>query len=232
MSLLRAILRGLKDLYDQFFAMAKFSLLWWLCVLTIVASAPATVTLFSMADPRRFVSTPELSDAVEVFRTAWKRGWGIALLTGPFLAALIWNIIYFTGSGHTLAVVVPLWITMVVILFVFAFYAFATAGTMESGVRNALRGAAFVLVRRPFASIVMSFFLATLMFVMTLLVLPSLFIGPALVALIVNRFTLDTFGIPVIDPNAPTIERTDERSRGIEHDRGFFDRMRGSGQRR
>ena len=124
MSLLRAILRGFKDLYDQFFAMAKFSVLWWLCVVTVVGAAPATVTLFSIADPRRFVSTPELSEAVDVFRTAWKRGWGLALLTVPFLAALVWNIIYFIGSGHVLALMVPLWTTMAVILFVFIFYAF------------------------------------------------------------------------------------------------------------
>jgi uncharacterized membrane protein YesL len=223
---LKLFWRGVRDLFDQFMILSLFSLLWWVCAILIVTGPPATVALAALADPRRMGAAPEVSDAIEIFRSSWKRSWGIALLTIPFLAMLIWNLAYFAGSNHTLAPMIPLWLVMIVLLFILTLYAFSVAGSMESGVRNAFRGAMYVLVSRPFMSIGLSLLMVILIFVMSITVLPMLLIGPALVASIVNRFTLTILGEEIIDPSSPTIERQDERSRGVNPDQTILTRLR------
>jgi len=197
-----------------------------------VPGPPATVALAAMADPRRMGAAPEMSDAVEIFKSSWKRSWGIAILTVPFLAMLLWNLSFFAGSSHILTPMIPMWIILLVLLFVMTLYAFSVAGTMESGVRNTFRGAMFVLVSRPFMSIGLSLAMAVLIFAMTITVLPMLLIGPALVASIVNRFTLTTLGEEIIDPSSPTIEREQERSRGVNPDQTMLSRLRGNSRTR
>jgi uncharacterized membrane protein YesL len=229
--LLKLVWRGIRDLFEMFMTLSMCTLLWWLCVILIIPSAPATVALFSMADPRRQVSSPELSDAIDVFKSAWKRGWGIALLTVPFLVMLFWNLTFFAGSSSTLGAMIPLWTVMLVLLFVVTLYAFSMAGTMESGIRNAFRGAMFVLVSRPGLSIALSFVLGFLVLIMTVTVIPMLLIGPSLVASIVNRVTLTVLGEEIIDPSAPTVERANERAMGINPDPGPLSRFRSSKNR-
>jgi uncharacterized membrane protein YesL len=230
---LRLVWRGLRDLFEQFLSLTWFSLLWWLCVLTIVLGPPATVALYSMADPRRQVSTPEFRDAVEVLRSAWRRSWGIFLFTIPLLLILVWNLYVFGGSAALLAALTPLWLIMLVVLWILMLYAFAVAGMMESGTRNAFRGAMFVLVSRPFLSLTLSGFTVALIVGMTITVLPIVLFGPALIACIVNRVVLFVLGVEVIDPSAPTTERADERARGINPDRGWLARLRpGAGRTR
>lgn len=224
--------RGIRDLFDQFMILSLFSLLWWLCAVLIVPSPPATVALAAMADPRRMGAAPEMSDAIEIFKTSWKRSWGIALLTVPFLAMLLWNLSFFAGSDHVLAPMIPMWIVLLILLFVMTMYAFSVAGTMESGVRNAFRGAMFVLVSRPFMSIALSLVMVILLFAMTITVLPMLLFGPGLVASIVNRFTLTTLGEEIIDPSSPTIEREQERARGVNPDPTILTRLRGDSRSR
>ena len=232
MLFLKLFWRGVRDLFDQFMILSLFSLLWWVCAILIVPGPPATVTLAAMADPRRMGAAPEMSDAAEIFKSSWKRSWGIALLTVPFLAMLLWNLSYFAGSSHTLAPMIPLWIVMLILLFVLTLYTFSVAGSMESGVRNAFRGAMFVLVSRPFMSIGLSLLMVVLIFAMSITVLPMLLIGPALVASIVNRFTLTILGEEIVDPSSPTIERQDERSRGVNPDQTLLGRLRGNSRPR
>jgi len=228
---LKLVWRGVRDLFEQFVLFVLFSLVWWLCAVLIVPAPPATVALAAMADPRRMGAAPEFADAIEVFKSSWKRSWGVAIFTIPFLAMLLWNLTFFAGSNHPLAPMIPLWIIMLILLFVVTLYAFSVAGTMESGVRNAFRGAMYVLVSRPFAGISLSLFLVVLIFLMTVTVLPMLLIGPALVFSIVNRFTLTILGEEIIDPSTPTNERADERARGLNPDPTFFSRFRGGSRR-
>ncbi len=228
---LKLVWRGIRDLFEQFVLFCLFSMVWWFCVILIVPAPPATVALAAMADPRRMGAAPEFGDAVEVFKSSWKRSWGIALLTIPFLVMLFWNLTFFAGSNHPLAPMIPLWIIMMILLFIVTIYAFAIAGTMESGIRNAFRGAMFVLVSRPFMSIFLSLFLVVLVFLMSVTVLPMLLIGPALVFSIVNRFSLTILGEEIIDPSTPTNERADERARGLNPDPTFFSRFRGGSKR-
>jgi len=227
----KLIWRGIRDLFEQFVLFVLFSMIWWLCAILIVPAPPATVALAAMADPRRMGAAPELSDAIEVFKSSWKRSWGVALFTIPFLAMLFWNLTFFAGTDHPLAPMIPLWIIMLILLFVVTLYAFSVAGTMESGVRNAFRGAMYVLVSRPFLGIGLSIFLAVLIFLMSVTVLPMLLIGPALVFSIVNRFTLTILGEEIIDPSTPTSERADERARGVNPDPSIFSRFRGGSGR-
>lgn len=231
MLFLKLVWRGIRDLFEQFILFSLFSLLWWLCAVLIVPAPPATVALAAMADPRRLGAAPELADAIDVFKSSWKRSWGIAIFTIPFLAMLLWNLTFFAGTDHPLAPMIPLWIIMLILLFIVTLYAFSIAGTMESGVRNAFRGSMFVLVSRPFMAIFLSLFLALLILLMAVTVLPMLLLGPALVFSIVNRFTLTILGEEIIDPSAPTNERADERARGLNPDPTFFSRFRGGSRR-
>jgi uncharacterized membrane protein YesL len=231
-SFLRLLGLALRDLFEQLVSMCVYSLLWWVCFVSVILGPAATVTLFSMADPRRQIQSPEFADAIAVFKTAFRRGWGIFLLTVPLIVVLIWNTSYFGGTQETLRVLIPLWLLMSLILIVVCVYAFSVAGTMESGVRNAFRGAMYVLVSKPFRALGLGLFLVVLSLIMTITVVPMLFFGPALIACIVNRFVLDGLDVEVIDPNAPTDERAYERERGINPDKGFLQRLRGSDKRR
>lgn len=227
----KLVWRGIRDLFEQFLSLTWFSLLWWLCVILIVPGPPATVALYAMADPRRQVSTPEFRDAVEVFRSSFRRSWGIFLFTVPLMVILIWNLYFFGGTNQILAAMSPLWLIMLVLIWVLMLYTYGVAGTMESGTRNAFRGAMFVLVSRPFVSITLSLFSIALIVVMTITVVPMLLFGPALIASIVNRVVLFVLGVEVIDPSAPTTERAHERERGINPDRNWISRLRPGGDR-
>lgn len=222
--------RGIRDFFEMFMTLSLFSLLWWLSAILIVPVAPATVALFSMADPRRQVSTPELADGIEVFKASWKRSWGIWLVTVPFLVMLFWNLTYFSGTSSLLGAMIPLWVVLIVLLWIITLYAFSMAGTMESGVRNAFRGAMYVLLVRPGVSIGLSLFLAVLAVVMSVMVIPMVLFGPALIASIINRFTLTVLGEEIIDPSSPTTERAQERAKGINPDPGLLTRFRGKKQ--
>lgn len=226
MLLLKLVWAGLRDMFSQFMVFALLSLSWWLAAILIVPGPPATTALLSVADPRRMGAAPEFGDAWEVFKGAWRRSWGIAAFTLPFLLMLVWNLTFFGGVESYFAAMVPLWTVMFVLLFVIALYAFSMAGTMESGVKNAFRGAMYVLVSRPFLSIFLSVFLLLLSLLMAVMVLPMLLFGPALIACIVNRVTLTVLGETIVDPDAPTPERADERSRGLNPDPTFFSRFR------
>jgi uncharacterized membrane protein YesL len=231
-SFLRLLGKSVRDVFEQLLTFCLYSLLWWVCIVTVILGPAATVTLFAMADPRRQVMSPEFSDCIAVMKTSFRRGWGIFLWTVPLIVVLIWNTFYFGGTEEGLRVLIPLWLLMSVILTVLALYAFSVAGTMESGVRNAFRGAIYVLVAKPFRGLLLGLFLIVLSLIMTVTVLPMLFLGPAIIAAIVNRFILDGLGVHVIDPNAPTDERADEHVRGINPDKGILQRLRGSNQRR
>ncbi len=223
--------RGIRDLFEQFLTMSMFSIVWWLCVILIVPGPPATVALFAMADPRRQTSTPEMSDAVAVFRSSFRRAWGFALCTVPLILTLVWNLTAFAGTSQYLAAMVPLWVIMLLLLAILTVEGFSVAGTMESGVKNAFRGAMYVLVSRPFMSISFAIVLIALSFFMTITVLPMLLIGPALIACIVNRFVLTVLGVEIIDPLSPTSERAYEHERGINPDKGFIGRFRSETRR-
>lgn len=247
MHFLRTVGRGARDLYDQFAYFMLVSFAWVLAAVpafvgyTLLAISPlmlpvalftaflvppATVTLFALADPRRVVDRPDLREIGHIFADSVKRGWVIALATIPALIVLIWNIIFFGGTGTTLAAFVPLWMVMFVFLFILMLYMFSLAGLMESGLRNAFRGGMYVLISRPFVSVFLSLFVIVVGSVFTVTILPMITVGPPLFAAIVNRMVLTELKVPVIDPNQPTNEREWERQRGVNMEPTIWDRLK------
>jgi len=243
--------RGIRDVFEQLMFMATLSLGWWLCVAPLAAGVflflltplaapvtvltsflipPATVTLFAMADPRRMVSKPDFHDVLQTFAGSVKQGWSIGAVTVPFLIILFWNVTFFTGQATILAAFVPLWVIIFVFLFILMLYMFSLAGTMESRLRNAFRGGMFVLITRPFTAALLSILIMVVGVLFTLMVLPMLLIGPAMMAAVINRFVLDALQVEVVDPNAPTSERMYEREQGLNPELTVWDRIKRGGR--
>jgi len=222
----KLIWAGLRDMFSQFMMFALLSLSWWFAAVLIIPGPPATTALMSVADPRRLGAAAEFAEALDTLKASWRRSWGIAFFTIPFLVMLVWNLSFFGGVEGYFAAMVPLWTIMFILLFIVSLYAFSMAGTMESGTKNAFRGAMYVLISRPFMSVFLSIFLLLLAVLMSAMVLPMLLFGPALIACIVNRVTLSVLGENIVDPDAPTPERAEERARGLNPDPGLLSRFR------
>lgn len=246
MAFLRILWRGMRDLYDSFSYFILLSLVFWLCcapvllgfgflampiiywplfLLSTILIPPALTMLFALSDPRAAIDRMEWSAVPRFLGSVFVRSWKVALITIVPLVMIGWNIAYFAGSGHTLQFLVPLWLVMWILLFVLALYCFSLAGTHESGPRNAFRGGMYTLVKYPFRSIGLALFVLLLGYASALAILPMIIIGPPFFATIVNRFVFDALEVYVIDPNAPTDERTLERERGINLERGLIDRV-------
>lgn len=251
MRFVKLVWRGIRDVFEQLVFMGGLSLGWWLCVAPLAAGVmlfflapillpvtlltsflipPATVTLFAMADPRRMVSKPDFSDIRMTFATSIKSSWQIGLATVPLLIILLWNVVYFLGGGSILSAFVPLWMIMFIFLFILTLYMFSLAGTMESRLRNAFRGGMFVLVSRPFTAATLSLVIIVMGALFTILVLPMLLLGPAMMAAVINRFVLDALQVEVIDPNAPTSERSYEKAQGLNPEQTVWERIKRGGR--
>lgn len=246
MAFLKILWRGMRDLYDSFAYNMLLSLAFWLCcspvilgfgflampiifwplfVLSTILVPPALTMLFMLADPRLTVNRPEWKEVPRIFLAVFTRSWKIAAISLVPLVMIGWNIRYFYGSDHTLALLIPLWALMWVFIFAFTLYCYSLAGTHESGPRNAFRGGMYTMVKYPFRTIGMSLFMLVIGYVMALALLPMLIIGPTFFATIVNRFVFDALEVEVIDPNAPTNERAFERERGINLEKSLLDRV-------
>lgn len=230
MRFLRLFFRGLRDAYDQFVQVMVVSILWWVCAILIIPGPPATVALFKMMDPRNQVALPELRDFFRTMREWFATSWAIAGFTVPVILVLIWNSFFFQGSDSLFSLMIPLWFVMVVITIMLMLFAFATAAVMDSRVRNAFRGATYLMVMRPFTAGVLFVLLLLLSSLFVVLVLPLFLFGPGVSAAIINRFVLDGYNIEVFDPSSPTQERSHEVARGVGTDdgvKGWFKRARG-----
>lgn len=253
MHFFKILWRGMRDLYDQFAYFMMLSFAWVLAALPIVVGytlvaitplllpvavftafllPPATVTLFALVDPRRVVDRPDLREKGHIFADSVKRSWAIAAVTFPLIAVLLWNASFFGGTDTYMAALVPLWLVMAIFVFILMLYMFSLAGLMESGVRNAFRGGMYVLVTRPFVSVLLSIFILAVGFLFTVTVLPMVTVGAPLFAAIVNRMVLTELKVPVVDPNQPTSEREWERERGMNVDSTIWDRVKRGGRAR
>lgn len=221
MRFLRLVGSGFKDTYNQFLALVLYSVLWWISIVLIIPGPPATVALFAMADPRRSTQVPDWEEARSVFVGSFKRSWIIALLFVPIELILIIDLAFF-GGNQGLGVLTPLWTLMIILVAIVGIYAFSVAGTMESGWKNAYRGAFYLLITRPFRSFFLFLFVFALEFVMLFMVVPFILLGPGLVASIINRFTLAGLHVDIPDPNAPTTERAMEKVEKGDAHRGFL----------
>lgn len=221
MRTLRLIGRGASDTFEHLLPFALLSLAWWVCVALLVPAPGATVALAALTDPRRSVDRPEWREAALILRRNLGRGWGVALLTLPFVAVLGANLATYAGGASRWALFVPLWSILLVVAVAVALTAFAVAGLRDGTAAGAARLALFVVLRRPLRAVAVAVAVALLATLGALLVVPLVMLVPALAAAIVNRLVLDALEIPVPDPLAPTPEReVEERRRAVSSRHG------------
>jgi len=210
----RLIGRGSSDTLEQLLRFTLLTLAWWLCALLIVPVGPATIALFAMTDPRRLGDAPGWSEAVQIGRRSWRRGWLILLATMPLMFVLVWNIRAFATSSDQIVVLEPFWLLLLLIIGSICAFALSVAALLDLPTAMAVRQGAQLVGAHPLRSIVMALALWLIVALGTLLVVPMVMFVPALVAAIVNRFALDGLAIPVTDVLAPTEEREREDRAG------------------
>lgn len=233
---LRIVGRGLRDTYDNLFGFCLASIGWWIAALPVVVLWPvvswfalaawllfgpaATVTLFAVTDPRRAVARPDAQEVVGTFLGNLAYGWKLALATLPIPLVLLNNLVVFGGGDNALAAFAPLWTVLLLISCCFLVLSFAVAGIFAAPLRETLRRTTFVLVAAPFRSLFVLAVLLLWVLLGTGLVVPIVLFVPALVAATLDRLVVRVFGLPVVDPNAPTDERLHERASGAGQAKG------------
>jgi hypothetical protein len=217
----RIFLRGLSDTLENLLHFVLSSLLWWLCVVTVVLGPGALLALFKATDPRIGSGFDRLGprDFLAEAALGWRRGWTLALVTVPILVLLVYNVWFYGASDSRLAILVPAWVLFLTIAALIAISAFAIAALLDEPSRSALKIAAILTGAKIWHALVVAILLAGLAGVCALLIVPVFTVLPAAIAAIVNRLVLHGLGIPVNDPNAPTEERRVEKATGKERKR-------------
>lgn len=210
MTSLRMLWRGMADVLDHLLPYTIYSILWWICVLTIVLGPPATVALGVMTDPRRLDSQPDVREAIAAGKAAFKRAWGMALITVPVMFVLGNNIRYYASSGSLFAILIPLWVLLTILGMGIAVSGFTILALGDASVFTALKQAALLSAIKPFRVLLFVVLLWVIGIISGALVVPLIMFFPALVASVFDRHVLDGFGMEVPDPTAPTDERQAE----------------------
>lgn len=213
MRLLRLIGKSLSDVFEHLLPFIVASVLWWLCVLSVVLGPPATVALFTFTDPRRSVDRPEFGEVIEGFRRQAIPAWKLALSTIPFVALLVWDLGFYGGTDNTFALLSPLWFVLLLLAVALTLAANAVMGLTGAPLGSSLRQAAFVTLGAPFATLIVLIVVIFYVLGGTALVVPLIMIVPALVTSLVNRLVLRQLKIAVLDPLTPTDERLHEEQR-------------------
>jgi len=217
----RIFLRGLSDTLENLLHFVLSSLLWWLCVVTVVLGPGALLALFKTTDPRIGSSfdRPGPREFVAEAAHQWRRGWALALVTAPILALLGYNLWFYGASDSRLSILVPAWVLFLTIAALVSISAFAIAALFDEPPLSALKIAAILIGAKIGHALVVGVLLYGLAFLSVLLVVPVVMFLPATIAAIINRLVLAGLGIPINDPLAPTEERRIEESIGKERKR-------------
>src|SRR5215211_2999295 len=213
MRTLRLIGQGLSDTLESLLPFALLTLAWWVCLFLVIPAPAATVTLATMADPRRAVARPDWREALGVVRRSLWRGWGVVLPPLPFVAVLLANLSFYGGRTDRWQALVPLWTVLLLFALAGTLYALAVAGLTDATAWSATKRAGLLVVRRPGRALVVAVVVLFVIAVGAALVVPLVMFVPALIASAVNRVVLDGLGLPVLDPLAPTDERLVEEQR-------------------
>lgn len=210
MSGFRMVWRGLAGTLEHLLAYTIYSMLWWLCVVTIILGPPATVALLVMTDPRRLDSQPDVREAIAAGRRAFARAWGLALISAPIILVLFLNIRYYANAGGFFAIFIPLWLLLSILGYGILISAFAIVGLIDSPVLTSLKQAVLLTAIRPFRVIVLIVLLTVLWLISAVLVVPLIMFMPAIIGAVLDRHVLDGFQIDIPDPMTPTDERRAE----------------------
>jgi uncharacterized membrane protein YesL len=205
----RIFLRGLSDTLENLLHFVLTSLLWWVCVVTILIGPGAVLALFKATDPRIGSSSDRLGPRgfLSEATMQWRRGWKLALVVVPIVALLAYNLWYYGSSDSRLAILVPAWVLLLTIAVLTGLSAFSIAALLDEPPRSALRIATILTGAKIWHGLVVAFLLYGLTVVSIVLVVPVVMFLPATIAATINRLVLRGLGIPVADPLAPTDER-------------------------
>jgi hypothetical protein len=209
----RFVGRGLADTYENLVYFTLLSMVWWVCVFTVILAPAATIALFTHADPRigTLNDRPTPSETLRlVLRSVW-RGWRLALLALPVLLLLSYNIAFYGTRTSAIGILSPLWLFLFVIGLLIAASAFAIEALRDEERALAAGKLAIVIVgAHLFHAVLMILLTVAVGAVFAVLIVPFILFFPATLAAIFNRFVL--FGLRVAIPNPldPTPERTAE----------------------
>jgi hypothetical protein len=205
----RIFFRGLSDTLENLLHFVLTSLLWWLCVCTIVLGPGAVLALFAAADPRTGSSIDRIGPREFLAATIQQlgRGWKLAIVTAPILALLGYNLWFYGAADSRLSLLVPAWILLLLIASLIATSSFSIAALLDQQLRPTLRLATILTGARIWHALVVGFLLWGLIVVSAFLVVPVFMFLPATIAATINRLVLDGLRIPIVDPLAPTDER-------------------------
>ncbi len=205
----RIFLRGLSDTLENLLHFVLSSLIWWLCVISIVLGPGAVLALFKTTDPRIGSSFDRLGprDFVAESTRQIGRGWKLALVTLPIVALLAYNLWFYGASASSLSLLVPAWVLLLTIAVLITLSAFSIAALLDEPPLSALRIAAILTGAKIWHALVVAFLLYGLTVVSALLIVPVFMFLPATIAATINRLVLRGLGISVADPLAPTEER-------------------------
>lgn len=231
MSGLRLVFRALRDTWENLVIYTLLSVVWWGCMVTIVAGPSATLALYLFTDPRHGISTdrPTFGETVRLILQRLWISWKLALMTFPAAVLLLYNIVFYGATDSRIGFIAPLWFVLFLLWFCIAQCAFALLALNESvpsaafadefEISPALRhrttweclklGAVVVGARLPMV-IVLAITTWLIVGLSAVLVVPFFTFMPALIANIYNRLTLHGLRINIVDPFAPTPERRAE----------------------
>jgi hypothetical protein len=217
----RIFLRGLSDTLENLLHFVLSSLLWWLCVISILVGPGAVLALFKATDPRIGSSFDRLGprEFLAEATNQWRRGWKLALVTLPIVALLGYNLWFYGASDSRLAILVPAWVLLLTIAILTTFSAFSIAALLDEPPLSAIRIGAIITGAKIWHGLVVAFLLYGLTVVCAFLVVPVIMFLPATIAATINRLVLNGLGIPVHNPLAPTDERLLEESIAKERKR-------------
>ncbi|GIW04110.1 MAG: hypothetical protein KatS3mg059_0730 [Thermomicrobiales bacterium] len=215
MTPIRIVARGLSDTLESLLPYTLASLLWWPCLLSIIAAPGATLALFRFTDPRSIAASyerPGLRDSITYGVRGLGRAWKLTLLIGVVGGVLVYNLRFYGSHGGRLAVLGPLWLVLLGIWALIGLSAWACAALFELPALPAIRQAAMATLAFLPRGAVVGFLLLILLAVSGLLVVPLVMFMPATVAAISNRLLLANLQIPIPDSLAPTEERRVEEA--------------------
>jgi uncharacterized membrane protein YesL len=217
--------RGLRDFYDHLFRYFIVSALWWVATITVVFGPPFTAALFATADPRRHRIDDQLSprDCIRFMREKFFQSWGLALISVLPCCLLAFNIWYYADSDGLSGNLSLVWLGLFLVGVIATLGAFSGLSLFGDSAINALRAGLGLIPRRLGQTMILALLLIVLTTVSFFLIIPAIFMLPAVIASIVNRYALEVWKVDVTDEHEPTDARMEE----AEKRRGWRRRIGG-----
>lgn len=192
MRLGRVVWQSLKDLWEEILLAIGLSLLWWLALITIIASAPATVALADFGYRIAREQRVSLDEARATLRQHFWLSWrlGLASLLGIIIiAGNLWFYAHLTG-----------WLRIIAVVFIYlalawlgvTIYVFSLVSAMKTpSARQVYRNAAILAFANPVYSLVIVVVLGLLVAVSIVIPPLGLAVAPALAAILCGHALVD-----------------------------------------